>query len=225
MVINTYHNNKEYKELDTWNGIQNRKINDSNAEILSRYRTLSDDNEAITELCTELDNMMKEASELREKLSFENNNLIAENARLTQELERLRETGIPIVMRGQETEMYPDEHREIVIASLKEYVNKNVIENSRRCDVINSVIEANPVNNIPEKNKTIIKNAFEGYSTFETSKITNALKETGIEIIEHSGHYKIALNGDHRYVCTAAATCSDSRGGKNLVSEINNIMF
>ncbi|MBQ9982008.1 MAG: hypothetical protein IJP18_05535 [Oscillospiraceae bacterium] len=224
MIINTYHNNREYRELDTWNGIQNRQINISNREILSKYRNLAEDNEVITNMYAELESKINEDSELRDRLSFENNKLIAENARLMQELERLKDGGIPVIMKGKEPEIYADEYREIIISSLKDYI-KSIIENSRRYDVISSVIEANPVKNIPDKNKAIIKNAFEGYSMFETAKITNALKETCIQIIEHSGHYKIALNGDHRYVCTAAATCSDSRGGKNLVSEINNIMF
>ena len=224
MIVNMYHNNKEYKELDTWNGIQNRQINISNIEILTKYRKLAEDNEVITDMYDEVERKIHENSEIRDKLSFENNKLIAENARLMHEIERLKDGGVPVVMKGKETEMYPDEYRELIISSLKDYM-KNINEGSRRYDIIEAVIEANPVNSIPDKNKAIIKNAFEGYSTFETAKILNALKEVGIQIIEHSGHYKIALNGDHRYVCTAAATCGDSRGGKNLVSEINNIMF
>lgn len=226
LVINEYHNNREYRELDTWNGIQNRKMNISNVELLSKYKNVSADNEVITDMYAELEEKINSDSKLRDELAVENSKLIAENARLLQALERLKENGTPIIMQGKEDEFYHNEQREIVISSLKEYVKNSVRENSRRYDVINSVIDANPVDNIPGKNKEIIKNAFEGYKTFETSKITNALKETGIEIIEHSGHYKIALNGDHRYVCTAAATCSDSgRGGKNLVAEINNVMF
>ncbi|MGN1422234.1 MAG: hypothetical protein ACI4XA_02570, partial [Oscillospiraceae bacterium] len=77
------------------------------------------------------------------------------------------------------------------------------------------MIEANPAVGTTEKYRAIIRAALDGYKTFETAKVTKALKETGIEIIEHTGHYKIALGGDHRYVCEAAATCSDNRGGLN----------
>ena len=226
MLIYNYHNNREYTEIETWNGVENIRINEQNSELLSRYKSITRDNDTLTEMYSELENKMKCDSKLRDDLSSENNRLIAENAVLIQNIERLREGGTPIIIRGQESEMYPDEQREIIISVLKKCLGLSVEENTRRHDVISSVIEANPVKEIPEKYQAIIKNALDGYSTFETSKITSALKETGIEIIEHTGHYKIALHGDHRYVCVAAATCSDTgRGGKNLIAEINKIMF
>lgn len=226
MAVYNYHNSRDYGELETWNGVQNARINAENTDLLSKYRAITSDNDTLTEMYSELEEKIDKDSRLREELSFENNRLIAENAMLIQEIERLREGGTPILMRGQENEMYPDEQREIIISVLRKCLGHSVEENTRRHDVISSVIEANPVKGLPEQYQSIIRNAIDGYSTFETSKITSALKETGIEIIEHTGHYKIALRGDHRYVCTAAATCSDTgRGGKNLISEINKIMF
>lgn len=224
-AVTEYHNNREYNDLETWNGVQSQCINSSNAELLGKYREISTDNDALTEMYDELEQKLGEEAKLRDALGSENSRLIAENARLMQELKRLRTNGTPVIMHGEENDMYPDEQREIIMDILSDYLRKGVEENTRRHDVISSVIDANPVNGTPEIYKNIIKNALDGYKTFSAAKITNALKETGIEIIEHTGHYKIAFKGDHRYVCEAAATCSDCRGGKNLISEINKIMF
>ena len=128
-------------------------------------------------------------------------------------------------MRVNETDLYNNEQYEIIIDALEEYLAKSANRDSRRADIIRSVISANPVEGTPGKYRAIIRNNLDGYKNFATSKITKALKDTGIEIIEHTGHYKLALKGDHRYICEAAATCSDTRGGLNLVSEINNKMF
>lgn len=220
-----YLNSREYNRLETWDGVQNEKAVHAVGELLSKYKSASEDNEALTEMYSELEEEINASSRFRDELSFENNRLLAENARLMQENERLREKGTPLIMRGSEEDMYADEQREIVIDSLAEYLKKSVEEDTRRADIIASVIEANPVKDTPKNYRNIIKKSIEGYKVFETAEITRALKETGIQIIEHTGHYKIALGGDHRYVCEAAATCSDNRGGKNLISEINKKMF
>lgn len=217
-----YLNSREYNRLETWDGLQNEKSVRINRELLKKYKSASDDNEALTEM---LEEEMEKNARFRDELSYENNRLVAEAARLALENERLRENGTPLLMRGSEEDMYADEQREIVIDSLKKHLANSVDNGSRRGDILKSVIEVNPVKGTPERYKNILKKALEGYKTFETPKIKAALKETGIEIIEHTGHYKIALRGDHRYVCEAAATCSDSRGGNNLISEINKKMF
>lgn len=223
-VVN-YLNGREYRKLETWDGIQNERINLANAELLRRYRNAASENDALTEMYSELETKMAEDALLRDQLSYENNMLLAENARLHLENERLSGGGVPLIMRGAESDLYSSEQYEIIISVLREYLSKSVADGTRRADILRSVIEANPANGTPEKCRATIRAALDGYKAFETAKITKALKETGIEIIEHTGHYKIALGGDHRYVCEAAATCSDNRGGLNLISEINNIMF
>ena len=223
-VVN-YLNGREYRKLETWDGIQNEKTNINNRSLLNRYRDAATENNVLTEMYSELEEKMNEEAQLRDNLSYENNMLIAENARLMQENQRLANGGVPLIMRGAETDFYENEQYEIIIDILKDYLAKSVASDTRRADIIRSIIEANPTNGTPERYRTIIRNALEGYKNFETAKIVKALKETGIEIIEHTGHYKIALGGDHRYACEAASTCSDNRGGLNFVSIVNNKMF
>ncbi len=223
--VENYLNSREYRKLETWDGIQNERTDINNRNLLHKYSSVSSDNEILGEMYSELESKMAEAAELRDKLSYENNMLIAENARLRQENERFFVQGVPLLMRGNETDLYNNEQYEIIIDILKEYLAKSTVPNSRRADIILSVLEANHADGTPEKYRTIIRNTLDGYKNFSTAKITKALRDVGIEIIEHTGHYKIALKGDHRYSCEAAATCSDSRGGLNLVAEVNNTMF
>lgn len=223
-VVN-YLNSREYRKLETWDGIQNERTDISNRNLLRKYSSASSDNNILSEMYAELEAEMAEAAKLRDKLSYENNMLIAENARLIQENGRFAGGGVPLLMRGNEADLYSNEQYEIIIDALEEYLTKSAKPGSRRADIIRSVINANPAEGTPGKYRAIIKNNLDGYKNFATSKITKALKDTGIEIIEHTGHYKIALKGDHRYVCEAAATCSDTRGGLNLVAEVNNTMF
>ena len=223
--VENYLNSREYRKLETWDGIQNERTDINNRNLLHKYSSVSSDNEILGEMYSELESKMAEAAELRDKLSYENNMLIAENARLRQENERFFVQGVPLLMRGNETDLYNNEQYEIIIDILKEYLAKSTVPNSRRADIILSVLEANHADGTLEKYRTIIRNTLDGYKNFSTAKITKALRDVGIEIIEHTGHYKIALKGDHRYSCEAAATCSDSRGGLNLVAEVNNTLF
>lgn len=223
-VVN-YLNGREYRKLETWDGIQNTKTDIANRKLLLRYKTAASENESLVEMYSELEEKIAQEAQLRDKLSCENNMLLAENARLQQENQRLKGSGVRLLSRGAESDLYDNEQYEIIMAVLREYLAKSVAAGTRRADILRSVIEANPANGTPEKFRAVIKSALDGYKYFDSSKITKALRETGIEIIEHTGHYKIALGGDSRYTCEAAATCSDSRGGLNLTAEISKTMF
>lgn len=221
----SYLNSREYRKLETWDGVQNAKTDIANRALLRKYKEASSDNEMLVEMYAELEKKIKEEAELRDKLSYENNRLIAENARLQQENQRLNGGGVPLIVRGAEPDLYDNEQYELIMDILKEYLAKSAADGTRRADILRAVIGANPVNGTPEKLRATVRAALEGYKNFDSSKIAKALKEAGIIILEHTGHYKIALGGDHRYICEAAATCSDNRGGLNLISEINNMMF
>ena len=224
--IYDYHNSRKYEKLETWDGIHNETLASERRELFSEFRRTSADNDVLIEMYNELEKRLDADSAANNELYSELSRLRAENARLTYENERLSENGKPLIMYGIEDDIYTDEQREIIIDILSDYRDKNVSAGTRRADIIDSVIDANPVKGTPARYRKIIKKAFDGYTNFDTQKISAALNETGIKITKHTGHYQIALNGDQRYACEAAATCSDSgRGGKNLISEINNKMF
>ncbi|WP_456082183.1 hypothetical protein [Leptotrichia sp.] len=51
------------------------------------------------------------------------------------------------------------------------------------------------------------------------------LETLGFEISDDGKHYKWTYYGDHRYVATAAKTCSDGRTGMDLSAIIEKLMF
>lgn len=53
-------------------------------------------------------------------------------------------------MRGNETDLYNNEQYEIIIDILKEYLAKSTVPDSRRADIILSVLEANHADGTPE---------------------------------------------------------------------------
>ncbi|MGN1422235.1 MAG: hypothetical protein ACI4XA_02575 [Oscillospiraceae bacterium] len=117
-VVN-YLNGREYRKLETWDGIRNERTNIANAELLRRYRDASSENDILTEMYSELETKMAEDAQLRDRLSYENNMLIAENARLQLENERLSGGGVPLIMRGSESDLYDNEQYEVIVDIIK----------------------------------------------------------------------------------------------------------
>ena len=115
--------------------------------------------------------------------------------------------------------------KELERGGFLDYFEKSVGTDSRRHDVLQSILDANPAQGIPEKFRQMIKSAFEGYTDFKIKKIQDALGETGIEVVGHGAHYKLAYHGDARYTYEVASTPSSKRTGINTSSGINKMMF
>ena len=106
---------------------------------------------------------------------------------------------------------------------MSEY-QKNCKEDSRRWHIISDLLESNEFKGLPEKRKEQLKNALKGYKNLNGS-LKGLLETLGFEISDDGKHYKWTYYGDHRYVATAAKTCSDGRAGMNLSSIIEKLMF
>lgn len=224
-VITDFLNSRSYDKLETWEGVNGELLRIKSQETLEKLKKQSADNDFNKSYLSDLEAENREYIQKYEKMAEELQKLKLENERLNYSLSTYSSTGTPLLVSGKENDLYPKEQTEIIIEILKEYLNKSVDDKCRRADILKSIIEANPVEGIPEKYKRIIKEAFDGYTKFNCPKIMKALKETGIEIIEYTGHYKIQYQNDARYLFEAAATPSDHRAGKNAASIINNLMF
>jgi len=226
-VVADFLNSRSYDKLETWEGINGEIIRLKSQEILENLKKESADNEFNKSYLAHLEAENEEYVRKYEKLAEELQRLKIENENLHYFMETCSGSGTPLIFSGKEKDLYPHEQTEILIDILKEYLIKNFKENdsSRRADILRSIIEANLVNGIPEKYKKIIKEAFDGYTKFNCTKILNALKETGIVTVDHTGHYKICYHNDNRYTFEAAATPSDHRVGKNAAAIINKLMF
>ena len=96
-------------------------------------------------------------------------------------------------------------------------------ENSRASTLIKSMLEANPRAGACEEIIKLVQEALtsNGGKLNKTAKAK--LIEAGFSIEEGGSHYKIVFH-DSRYMFTVAKTPSEYREGKNLLSNIRNVI-
>ena len=216
--VYNYMNSRMRKAIDTWDGVQIEKLHIENKKLLSNQSAIEEEN----------NNLYDVFGEQLEKMEESNIKLSNEVQRLTAELQGLRmrysdKDKSPVLYLGDEREFYTDEIKEIVLDIMSEY-QKNCKENSRRWHIISDLLENNEFKGLPEKRKEQLKNALKGYKNLNGS-LKGLLETLGFEISDDGKHYKWTYYGDHRYVATAAKTCSDRRAGMNLSSIIEKLMF
>ena len=216
--VYNYMNSRMRKAIDTWDGVQIEKLHIENKKLLSNQSAIEEEN----------NNLYDVFGEQLEKMEESNIKLSNEVQRLTAELQGLRmrysdKDKSPVLYLGDEREFYTDEIKEIVLDIMSEY-QKNCKEDSRRWHIISDLLENNEFKGLPEKRKEQLKNALKGYKNLNGS-LKGLLETLGFEISDDGKHYKWTYYGDHRYVATAAKTCSDRRAGMNLSSIIEKLMF
>ena len=216
--VYNYMNSRMRNAIDTWDGVSTEKLHIINRKLLADHSAIEEENNSLYEIF----------EEQLEKMEESNVRLSNEVQRLTAELQGLRmrysdKDKSPILYLGEEKDLYTGEIKEIVLEIMSEY-QKSCKADSRRWHVISDLIESNEFNRIPEKRREQLKNALKGYKTLNGS-LKSLLETLGFEISDDGKHYKWTYYGDHRYVATAAKTCSDSRAGMNLSSTIDKLMF
>lgn len=174
------------------------------------------------EIVTEYANRI---GELEAKLST----LTDENGALKKMMQEARRNGASgssaILNDGKEKDFYPSERHEILVDVLRE-ARKSLKDGSRRADVIDDLLAANPVGGEPKKRAAQVKVILKGYRGFDESirKKLRALGITGNE--QHRKHFLLTYFDDPRYIVTMTATGSDAgRGGKNLAGDIIRLFF
>ena len=206
------------KDVDTWDGILNEQLHLKNIELLKSKETVEEEN----------DYLYEEFGDQLKKLEDTNARQNNEIQRLTAEVQGLRmkfseQSQVPIIVAGEEKDLYEGEIREIVLEILEEY-KKSCYEGSRRQHVIDDILQCNEYKHLPEKKREILKKALKGYRNL-TGSLKNELEALGIEISSDGKHYKWSYFGDNRYVVTAAKTSSDGRSGMNLSATMEKLMF
>lgn len=216
--VYNYMNSRMRSVIDTWDGVSTEKLHIINRELLSDQTAIEEENR----------NLYDVFGEQLEKMEESNVKLSNEVQRLTAELQGLRmrysdKDKSPILYLGEERDLYTGEIKEIILEIMSEY-QKSCKEDSRRWHVISDLMESNEFKNIPEKRREQLKNALRGYKNLNGS-LKSLLETLGFEISDDGKHYKWTYYGDHRYVVTAAKTCSDNRAGMNLSSVIDKTIF
>lgn len=216
--VYNYMNSRMRSAIDTWDGVSTEKLHIINRELLNDHTAIEEENRNLYDIF----------GEQLEKMEESNVKLSNEVQRLTAELQGLRmrysdKDKSPVLYLGEEKDLYTGEIKEIILEIMSEY-QKSCKEDSRRWHIISDLVESNEFKGIPEKRREQLKNALRGYKSLNGS-LKSLLETLGFEISDDGKHYKWTYYGDHRYVATAAKTCSDNRAGMNLSSIIDKTMF
>lgn len=150
-----------------------------------------------------------------------------EIARLTAEVRRLSaidsSTEGGVIRQGEEQDLYEYEIRDIVIDALDQ-ANRSARSGSRRQHVLSDLLKVNTASGVRQKLEEEIKLLFKAYRDMD-ARTRSTLARMGFDLSEDGKHYKAVFQGDGRYTFALSKTSSDHRAGKNLASEINNILF
>ena len=131
--------------------------------------------------------------------------------------------GKPLLFAGKEPELYTDEHREIILDILEEYLRTHE-RHLRRADIIKDILEANPPLGEPKRRQRLASVVLNGYKTMKPS-IERMLNSIGIETVLNTKHWKLRFGGDTRYKTVLPCSGSDRRGGTNTAADIKRDFF
>jgi predicted nuclease with TOPRIM domain len=182
---------------------QNLSNNDEYKELAEEaFKELEEQSFVIEKLQADLDEALLENFELDDRLD----NIQLEKKTLEYRLDKLQETkvirsnGIPLLIRGEEIELFDGEFEAIILKILSEYKN-NLAITQRQKKILEDIISANPSCEDTALYVDKIKSIFSGYDGV-TPKILQELKELKLEIVDGNTHTSIKIIDDPRFeVC------------------------
>lgn len=203
-------NRQEAAELN-WNQIQTMQLKQkmsktANEELMEYITTFDVENKRLQEQVQALN---KDNYELKYQL-FE----LREAAKINRKKDAF-------YLPGKEEVLYSSERNDLLYSILSQ--TKGCFkEGSRGYVLIESMLEANPKIGECEQIINNIKGIFKNGETLNSAD-KSKLYESGFIIQEDGTHYKLKFHDD-RYIFPVSKTPSDHRGGKNLCSDISNMI-
>lgn len=188
-----------------------------------------------TSRCADLEMKLQDANDLiaaydEEIKDLENsnvaaNNQLSANSVYIQGLERhLTDVTKPTLLTyGEENDLYDGESRDLILEILQREFSA-APENTRRKDILQSVLDSNEPIGVRESIKEKLRKSLRDYTTMAPSKRL-MLESLGFEIGDSGAHYKLIFKGDPRYILVLSKTSSDHREGKNFISHTNKMLF
>ena len=218
-IVMSYCNCQQIDGSYTWDGVINS---------ISRDRLINQRQERVKaeterdQLYDVFDDDLKQMQNRIDVLTKENSALRAENAGLNNKLSEIDEK--PVIIMGNEEDLYPGEIKEIILSILDEELKNRVQEGSRRRDVLSDIVKNNDYKNVYKDKKKEIQKILGNYNGM-SAKVRKALQDFGFRIEEDGKHYRLTYFGDERYKTTLAKTPSDNKGGQNIAHEIQKTML
>ena len=212
--------------LYTWQGVNNSLLKD---RFSSKKTELQEAEDARKQAKNEVDKVyevfeddISSREQKIEQLISDNKKLENDNKALWARLEK--KDDIPVIVQGNEEELYVGEIKEIILELVADALPK-LDPKSRKEHVLRDVLNSNQYEKLLAQKRERVKKLLKTYSGMSES-LKHDLEALGLTITGEGKHYKITLADDPRYLVTIPKTPGDSaRGGANAVSLINKIMF
>lgn len=173
-------------------------------DFINGYESLEDKLKAAKEKITALS---EEVSGLRNK----NDSLQA----------ALNASGVEecILSKAPMQEFFDGEQHDLLVTILKEALTRNGGFDTRRYELIDSLLENNDYISNGRETLEIVKRVLSSGEAINKRDIAD-LERVGFELVSESPHYKFVYRGNERYWFIVSKTPSDRRSGKNIVSDI-----
>lgn len=212
-------------KLYTWQGVSNSLLYDrfksQKYERIEAEKARELAENEVEDVYASFDEELSDFRRQVEELTRANEILENENQTLRAKLTQIDR--VPIILQGEEEDMYPGEIKDMVLDGVNEAL-KRCSEETRRAHVLKDILDSNNFEMLTDEKKKEIKRLFKGYSGM-TGALRRDLKDLGLTIEEEGKHYKLRLNGDSRYLVSVACTPSDNREGNNVSATICRNMF
>jgi hypothetical protein len=208
-VLNTRKTADEYR----WSYVQHLQYQ----RAIERYREGEAESNGMIEYA------LQENEELREQVS----SLEAENdylkGRLQLQFSNELDEQRPLIFKGAETELFPNEQTELILDIIEERL-RNGSYSVRIQNMLKSILEANERTN----NKETFFEQMKAVLT-ESGGLSNKgkreLLKLGFDLTEDGRHYKLQIKGDGRYSHPVSKSPSDFRSGENNFAQFKRRFF
>ncbi|MUK51490.1 hypothetical protein [Aliivibrio fischeri] len=191
-------------------------------ELEIQQETSSAELETLRVNLTDTESMFYEAES--DKADLENKAMLLE-AKVSYLEGRLdgKSTGIPVLMKNKEVDLYEGEIQGILIDIIKPAFD-SAKQYSRKSHVLKDILDSNTQSNIKTQMFEDLKIELKDYRSL-TPKLREILASANIEILTDGSHNKAKFIGDERYSVTFAKTASDAHAGRNNLSTIKDNLF
>ena len=133
--------------------------------------------------------------------------------------------GTPLIIEGKEPDLYPGEQKDFILELLTVALN-NSDKLSRTRTICESILKANQEAGRRRKINEAVGAILKKYDGKDILGTIDRINEAGLTAEKtKSGHIRITLNNDSRYIVTLSGTPSDFRCGMNALADIHRVFF
>ena len=234
-TTNGYNKKRHFSPTD----VRAKRQKDSRIQLKKRFVELGNDSEyqaLAEEAFSQLEEQENVIEQLKEKYDYELNEQMLATIEAQEQLDKSKsdyhvlklrfddlqdnssKKGNPILIFGNEKEKFKGEITDLVLDALIDYT-KSQQANSRKQQLLNDILENNPMDGTRDQIIEELKQVFNNYNGM-TSSMKSSLKAMGLEVVEDGNHNHLRFIDDNRYKVAFAKTPSDRRVGANIIRDI-----